>query len=123
MIDVQVSKSRLSPGESISGKVAWQDLSGAKELEVRLIWFTQGKGTRDYQVVQQKNLPAAGESGACKFQFTAPSWPHSFSGQYISLRWAIEVVHLPSEEATQVDLIIGPDGEETILPQLDQLPQ
>ncbi len=120
MIDVTLEKNNFAPGEKIRGKLAWKSRRGGEQFEIRLLWFTEGKGTRDHSVVQEKPVELKGAEGTFDFSFTAPQWPNSFSGQFISLRWAVEAVELSSEEATRADLVIGPEGSETILPSLSR---
>lgn len=118
MMQLELAKRSFCPGEKIRGKLAWSLLATNIPCEIRLLWFTEGKGTRDHRVVQEKAIELTKGEGNHDFTFTAPNWPHSFSGQFISLQWAIEVVQLPSELAAETDLVIGPEGSETILPRL-----
>lgn len=120
MIEVQLSKLNYQPGESIEGKFVWKQIGKGIRFDIRLIWFTEGKGTRDHQTINQQLIEPKEVDGSKSFRFVAPTWPHSFSGQFISLRWAIEAVELPSEEATTVILVIAPEGQEIVLPRIDE---
>jgi hypothetical protein len=120
MISGQLSKNEFGPGEKIEVVVNWKELPKGISIDVRLVWYTEGKGTRDHLVVQSQSIPRPGQTGSQPIQFDAPHWPLSFSGQLISLRWAVEIVELPSEEAQQLELVIGPQGRETLLPVLDE---
>lgn len=123
MISGQLSKHEFCPGEKIELTVHWQEIGQGIAIDARLIWYTSGKGTRDYRIVQRQLIAHPQQQGSQQIQFVAPNWPLSFSGQLISLHWAIEIVELPSEEAQQIEIVIGPQGEETLLPQLDEAAQ
>lgn len=118
MMQLELAKNSFRPGEKIRGKLVWSLLATSIACEIRLIWFTEGKGTRDHCVVQVKPVELTKGDGSYNFTLTAPNWPHSFSGQFISLQWSIEVVQLPGEQAAQANLTISPEGSEIILPRL-----
>lgn len=121
MIEVQLSNLNYQPGETIEGKFVWKQIGKGIRFDIRLIWFTEGKGTRDHQTIHSQRIEPKDVDGTKSFRFLAPHWPHSFSGQFISLRWAIEAVELPSNEATTAILIIAPEGQEIVLPHLDEI--
>jgi hypothetical protein len=101
------------PGQRISGHVQWQPAADPCEaLEVRLIWFTRGKGDRDVEVTDVIRFDSPGHQSSLKFEFSAPPWPCSFSGKLISLIWAIEVITFPDRHATHRELVISPTGQE-----------
>lgn len=98
------------PGARIQGSVGGSTTHTPpdEELAVRLIWYTSGKGTRDFAIVDERRLQL-GEATTIdfKFEFIAPRRPLSFSGQLISLQWAIEVVGLPSKRSTRSDIMLA----------------
>ena len=95
-IRFDASTAKFSPGEGISGTVSWSDL-GPKtmKLETRLIWYTEGKGDQDIEIVMSLPSDVTQPDGSARFEFTAPTRPFSFSGKLISLIWAVEVVVFP----------------------------
>ena len=104
------------PGESLSGHVRW-DVDGAlAALEIRLFWYTAGKGTQDVGIVATERLDAPRPSGGRPFRFTLPRTPFSFSGTLISLVWAIELVALPGAETQRVEFVVSPTRAEVFLP-------
>ena len=122
-ISLEQPQAAYRPGASIRGRVAWANTDAPIEsLDVRLIWYTQGKGTRDVAVVDQQTIAARTAQTSVDFQFTAPRGPHSFSGKLVSLVWAIEVIALPSREAERAEIVIAPQGKEILLSSLDQVP-
>jgi hypothetical protein len=103
------------PGERVRGSVAWR-LEGAPEaLELRLFWFTSGKGTRDVEVVASHRIESPGSGGSRSFELAVPRGPYSFSGRLITLSWAVEAVALPNGETARLDLVIGPRPVEVAL--------
>lgn len=116
MINVQLDKLKYEPGEQIQGKVTWKQITPDISFEIRLIWFTLGKGSRDYAEASNQTIEHPSEEGVFEFSFEAPDWPHSFSGELISLQWAVEVIVLPTEESVEVELVIAPGGHEIVLP-------
>lgn len=102
--------SRFVPGDRIRGTVLGSaaNASTDEELVVRLIWYTTGKGTRDFAIVDERRHGLGGSAEVdFKFEFIAPRRPLSFSGQLISLRWAIEAVGLPSRRSTRIDIVLA----------------
>lgn len=113
MINIQLenAESVYRPGETISGSVEWTEETG-DSLEVRLIWFTRGKGDRDFELISAHTVKAFGPSGSENFQFPAPHRPQSFAGKLISLQWAIEAIVFPSHNTKLQNLTISNTGEE-----------
>lgn len=100
------------PGDDVSGRAWWQLDRPPEEIVARLFWYTQGKGTQDIVIVQEEAFPAPGARDRREFSFCLPEGPYSFSGNLISLIWAVEVVAMPGEEAARVELTVSPTGDE-----------
>lgn len=112
MIEIKLSenKTQFTPGQTIQGAVRWSTAhaSADEALAVRLIWYTSGKGTRDFAIVDERLHRLAGATQVdCPFEFIAPRRPLSFTGQLISLQWAIEAVRLPSKRSTRIDIVLA----------------
>jgi hypothetical protein len=103
------------PGEPISGTVTWELETPAEGVEMRLFWYTRGKGTTDVQVVKAQHFDAPGASGSRPFRFVLPEEPYSFSGKLISLIWALEAIVQPGNRVERRELIVGPDAREIVL--------
>ncbi len=100
-------------GENITGELTWSELpADCSGLELRLFWYTSGKGDRDLEVVAKTRLKHPGPEGRTRFEFSSPLAPYSFSGKLISLIWGIEAVPLPSGESCLIELVIAPRGIE-----------
>jgi len=96
------------PGETIAGNASWRLDEEAEAIEVRLFWYTTGKGSQDVGVVQTRQIYRPERDGNRPFRLAVPRGPYSFSGKLITLAWAIEVVALPSGETERLDLVMGP---------------
>lgn len=96
------------PGEIVLGSVTWRLEKEPVGLEIRLFWFTSGKGTRDVEVVDTHRLESPGTSGSADFALQVPRGPYSFSGRLITLSWAVEAVALPAGETARLDLVVSP---------------
>jgi len=100
------------PGDEVAGRAWWQLDRPPGEVVARLFWYTRGKGTQDVVVVQEETFPAPGGQDQRKFSFRLPEGPFSFSGQLISLIWAVEVVAQPGDDSGRVEIVVSPTGDE-----------
>jgi hypothetical protein len=108
------------PGEKLSGTADWRSEKEVRAIEVRLIWFTQGKGTQDTQIVDRRRWEAPALDTQEKFDFTLPEAPHSFSGKLITLTWAIELVVEKGNESRRVEFVLSPFDTEIELGVLEK---
>ena len=106
---------KFRPGEKVEGVAGWRLDKPPESVELRLFWFTRGKGTEDVSVVNQLRFDSPRLEEGRRFNFTLPTEPYSFSGQLISLIWALELVVEPGEHSTRVELVVSPTGEEILL--------
>ena len=109
------NKTSFRPGEKVEGKAMWILDKDPGAVEIRLFWYTSGKGTQDVEIVATQSLPSPGRHSQAEFSFTLPDAPYSFSGKLISLIWALELVVLPSNEAQRQNLTVSPTGAEVVL--------
>jgi hypothetical protein len=112
-ISLDQSNTGFRPGETIVGTVSWSDLGEhSDKLETRLVWYTEGKGNQDIEVVKSLPSQVTQPDGSARFEFTAPTRPFSFTGKLISLIWVIEVVVFPSREGYREPITLSLDGSE-----------
>ncbi len=97
----------VRPGERLTGTAAWELDGEADAIEIRLFWYTSGKGSRDVGIVDARRFEHVERQGSRTFSFQIPEGPISFTGKLITLSWAIELVALPSEESGRLDLLVG----------------
>jgi hypothetical protein len=114
-IDTQDGRRDFAPGEAVPLACAWQLDKPPASVEVRLVWYTRGKGDQDVSVVEAIRYDEPGAMGMKRPAFTLPEGPYSFSGKLISLIWAVELIAEPSGESHRVDLVVAPEGEEVQL--------
>lgn len=115
MIELKLEKStpQYDIDEPISGEVTWYELTERCDLiELRLLWYTIGKGDRDLEVVARIAVMKPGTSGIQRFSFDPPGGPYSFSGSLISLVWAIEAVTVPLSDSQTAEFTLAPGGKE-----------
>jgi hypothetical protein len=115
-IEIKDGKEAFGPGDSMDGSVTWDLETVPDMVELRLIWFTKGKGDQDYGVVATEQFRSPRASEMRQFNFTLPTGPYSFSGRLISLIWALELVVYPEKEAHRVELVMSPSAGEILLP-------
>jgi len=129
-IELDDGRTAYRPGEEMSGAVLWViegeeggPGSGAPPVEtaeVRLIWFTRGRGDRDSGIVAARDLPGPQATDRRRFSFTVPVGPYSVSGKLVSLIWAIEAVLEPGSRAARTEITVSPTGREILLyPELE----
>lgn len=104
----------FAPGDVIAGTVSWH-LDGAKSVELRLLWYTQGKGDQDSRLVSTVELANPGANEVRPFNIRLPQGPFSFSGKLISLVWALEAVAAPGSRAQRLEITVSPTGKEILL--------
>jgi hypothetical protein len=104
-------------GEAVAGVAGWRLDKPPTSVELRLFWYTRGKGTEDVGLVNQLRFDSARQEEGRKFSFVLPDEPWSFSGQLISLVWALELVAVPGGNTARVELTVSPTGQEILLHQ------
>lgn len=117
MSSVRIDRPETSayrPGDTLDVSVSWDLSEAPKALEARLIWFTQGRGTQDVQVVEAQPAPPNLRDRQ-RFRFRLPDGPYSFSGKLITLAWAVEFV--ADDVADRWEFVMAPDAKEIQLGQ------
>ena len=114
-IETDGKRDSYRPGEELRGVVTWELPSAPKGIEVRLFWYTRGKGTQDVKVAKIVRFDPVTARGRHDFRFVLPDSPYSFSGKLVSLIWAIEAIAEPGDVTSRLDLVIAPDAKEILL--------
>ncbi|MBX3055989.1 MAG: hypothetical protein KF770_05905 [Anaerolineae bacterium] len=87
---------RYAPGEALRGNLTVYPDSDikCKNLYLRLLWHTAGRGTQFLEKVQELNMFSGTLSGGSPrsfdFEFVLPQQPWSFEGHYISTVWKVQ---------------------------------
>lgn len=114
-IDIGGEERAFKPGETIRGRVTWQVDEPPQSAELRLFWYTSGKGTEDVENVDSVVFQTPQANDNRDFSLTLPRQPFSFSGKLISLVWAIELIVEPGSNVERQEFIMSPSGEEVEL--------
>lgn len=116
-LDLQIEppEAGFIPGCEILGSARWRIDRPVRHAEVRLLWFTRGKGTEDLKVVESQPVANPAAEQEVQFRFRIPNGPHSFSGKLISLLWAVELFIKPGSLSKRVEFVAAPGGKEIIL--------
>lgn len=112
-------RTSFAPGQPIQGQVRWQLDQAPAWIELRLFWYTQGKGTQDVEVAVRQRYENPQMSDTKAFTMTAPAQPPSCSGRLVSVCWALELVSSDDQHVPRIDLVIGPGAREIQLGHVD----
>jgi hypothetical protein len=105
----------FTPGQTAQGAITWNLDTNPRHLELSLLWYTAGKGTRDVGIVETLRFDEPGACGSKGFSFPLPEGPYSFSGKLISLIWAMELTVSPGAETVRREITLSPTGREILL--------
>ncbi len=105
-------KTEFRPGERISGQASWALSAAPESVKIHLLWYTEGRGTQDVEVLAAESAATPGANGQKEFSFTLPATPFSFSGKLISLLWAIEVLVNDGDLSERFNFTMSPNGKE-----------
>ena len=98
----------FKPEEPLVGVAKWHLDKPQDWLEVRLIWFTKGKGTQDVGMIDKLTIESPSMAGSRNFEFKLPIGPHSFSGRLISLIWTVEFVMKRGDDSARAEFVLSP---------------
>lgn len=122
-IDLDGDRRWYLPGETVDGRVSWRLSESPEAVELRLFWYTSGKGSEDVEIVATVRTEAADSVGDRGFSMPLPPGPYSFSGSLITLAWALELLAPPTDEVERVDLVVAPTPVEVQLVSLGREPR
>lgn len=115
-VEVRDGANAFLPRETVEGTASWRLDRAAETAELRLFWYTEGKGDQDVGVVSVVPFANPGLQDQRAFRFTLPDGPFSFSGKLISLAWALELVVEPGSRASRTEITVSPTRMEILLP-------
>ncbi len=107
-IGVKLNATAFRPGGRIEGQAGWQLARAPRKARIRLFWRTEGKGTEDLQVVEQREIADPQAAQLVDFAFELPAMPYSYKGVLLSIRWGVEAV--VDRDAGRAWFEMGPDG-------------
>jgi hypothetical protein len=89
-LSIDLERASFEPGARLAGSVTWSAGEPIRGIGLTLLWYTAGKGDEDVVVVSKTSLDASGAAGRQSFELALPDFPWSFSGELVSLVWAVE---------------------------------
>ena len=98
------------PGDVLAGTASWSLARPPAAAEVRLFWYTAGKGTRDVGVVDTLPLEHPAATDARPFAFDLPAGPWSVAGTLVAVRWAVELALSPGKASSRYEFTLSPTG-------------
>lgn len=104
-----------APGDRVEGTARWALTEAPRRLDLRLFWFTRGRGTTDTETVAERAFEMPAARGEECFAFELPRAPWSFSGRLITLVWGLELVAFPGKQVCRREIVVAPDAEEVLL--------
>lgn len=111
-IKTRHEKTNFLPGEELAGEVLWQSDTAHSRVELRLFWHTEGKGTRDVEVVKTVVFENPAKQDRRDFLIQLPDSPYSFSGKLVSIVWALELVLPTTGETERLEIVVSPSRSE-----------
>jgi hypothetical protein len=117
VLEIRIDEERASfaPGETVRGSVSWTLAEAPDAVELRLLWYTEGRGDQDVGVARSLRIEAPASVGSSAFELETPAGPYSCSGRLLSIRWALEAVASPGKYTVRSELVVAPDGREVEL--------
>ena len=119
-IRLEHNQTAFRPGDVVAGTARWQLENQEKQIDLRLLWYTQGKGDEDAGLVDSVTFEHPGLADQRSFRFTLPNGPYCFSGSLISLRWALELSTRSGDACERKEITVTPTGREILLEALPE---
>jgi hypothetical protein len=119
-VQTNQNRSTFEPGEELIGTAGWKLDQPPRAVELRLFWFTRGKGFEDTGLVETVRFDRPLLEETRPFRLRLPVAPYSFAGKLISLIWALELVAEPLKQVSRMEFVLGPEGREV---HLESVPQ
>ena len=114
-IHVDAGGTAFEPGDTLRGTLQWMGDRALEAVELRLLWYTEGRGDQDVGVARTLRIEAPAAVGSSPFELEAPGGPYSCSGRLVSIRWALEAVTKPASDTARTELVLAPGGREVQL--------
>lgn len=109
-VEIELDHFHHQPFQQLTGKVRVLAETASQAMELRIFWFTQGRGDEEVGIEHRQKVTP--QQGLAHFSFQLPAHPYSFAGQLITLAWAVEVVDEKENSLDLVPFLLSPTGEE-----------
>lgn len=116
---IDLPKTIYQPGETLVGEVLWALEKSPEKLQLRLGWWTEGRGDRDAKIEFEKEWITDEPAGKESFEIILPASPYSFEGHLISLKWALELSTRKGKHQTSIDLVLTSGQTAVELPMVE----
>jgi hypothetical protein len=113
-IEIDGDRRAFKPRDTLAGRVSW-DVARAMSAELRLFWFTRGKGTEDVGLVESLAFADTRATDQRQFRFILPREPYSVSGTLLSIVWALELIVEPGSEVERREFVLSPTEREIVI--------
>lgn len=114
-IELPTENTVFLPMEQISLELSWSLEKPPERIELRTVWNTVGKGTTDIGVADVVIYESPDQAGTENLSLTLPEAPYSFSGKYVSLQWALELVAVPAQTSYRQEISLVPRAGHVVL--------
>ncbi len=108
---INIDKRSFQPEDLIKGSIQWQLEKPPKDIVLQIGWQTEGRGTQDNQVEFEQVFTSQALSGMESFYYKLPTYPYSFIGKLIELKWFIIAYTKKSGIESSVEIVIAPNLE------------
>jgi hypothetical protein len=112
LVETNHGTTSFRPGDTVDGTVRWQLAAPPAKIELRLFWYTEGRGDQDVGVIETVPFENPGAVDQRSFRVRLPEGPYSFSGKLITLAWGLEAVAQPGDRTGRISITLSPTGEE-----------
>jgi hypothetical protein len=119
MITITLQRKDLRPHETVAGRVEWRLDKEPRELELRLCWFTRGRGTEEAETIATLPLGDRAE-GASDFAFELPGAPWSIEGRLVGIGWGLEVVARKQGGLALEEFVVAPERVPRVLGEITE---
>ncbi|GHC55629.1 hypothetical protein [Roseibacillus persicicus] len=109
-VEIELDHFHHQPFQELTGRVRITGSLPAKKMELRVFWFTRGRGDEEAKVLHRQEISP--HDSLVPFAWKLPPAPYSFAGKLITLAWAVEVVDEKEQSLDLVPFLLSPSGEE-----------
>ena len=106
-LKIDASREAFEPGEVVEFSGSWQLDQVPQSIELRLLWYTSGRGGEDVSEEATCEIPPS-QTGTHVWRLALPNEPYSFCGRLFSVNWVVELLVDGGELAAERAIVIGP---------------
>lgn len=113
---------RFAPEETLVFTLSRATDAKPGPLTLQLGWFTEGRGTRDADIVWSERIDDLAPGADRGFEVRLPEAPWSFAGKLVAVSWRLEALDARGEPLLALPITVGPGGAPVTLPALPPEP-